>query len=480
LAAKLPTDRCCSAYQAIIEWNCRTDGATNRSDDRIVKSRHTAHNKDFKHRSGKSGAGRKSMTTASNVVRAESTSGLRWSFLAICVICMIMIANLQYGWTLFVNPINKAHGWSITSIQFAFSIFIALETWLTPIQGWIVDILGPQRGPKLMVAFGGITVAIGWVINAYAQSLEMLYLGAIVSGTGGGAVYATCVGNAVKWFPDRRGLAVGLTAAGYGAGAALTVIPIRYAIDNYGYNTAFLWFGIVQGAIVFMLALLLRGPEPSEMAAAPTPKVMQSTRSFSPKEVLLSPVFWLLYIMFVMVSASGLMATAQIAPIASDFKVGDQIVFWGATTLTAALIIDNLANGAARPLFGWISDNIGRERTMAIAFGLGGISYWLLGALGTAPWAFVLFAALIFLTWGEIFSLFPSTCTDTFGPKFATVNLSLLYTTSAFLVPIANIVKSSAGSWHMVFIVTAVMNFIVVGLALFVLKPMRQRLLGKD
>jgi OFA family oxalate/formate antiporter-like MFS transporter len=197
--------------------------------------------------------------------------------------------------------------------------------------------------------------------------------------------------------------------------------------------------------------------------------------------VLLSPVFWLLYIMFVMVSASGLMATAQIAPIAADFKVGDQIVFWGATTLTAALIIDNIANGTARPLFGWISDNIGREATMALAFGLGGISYWLLGALGTAPWAFVLFAALIFLTWGEIFSLFPSTCTDTFGPKFATVNLSLLYTakgTSAFLVPIANLVKSSTGSWHMVFVVTAVMNFIVVGLALFVLKPMRRRMLG--
>lgn len=426
--------------------------------------------------------GRKVMTTASNVVPAEGVSGLRWGFLAICVVCMIMIANLQYGWTLFVNPINKAHGWSIASIQFAFSIFIALETWLTPIQGWIVDILGPQRGPKIMVAFGGIMVAIGWVINAYATSLEMLYLGAIVSGAGGGAVYATCVGNAVKWFPDRRGLAVGLTAAGYGAGAALTVIPIRYVIDNYGYNTAFLWFGIVQGAVVFVLALLLRGPEPSEMAAAPPPKVAQSTRSFSPKEVLLSPIFWLLYLMFVMVSASGLMATAQIAPIAGDFKVGDQIVFWGATTLTAALIIDNLANGAARPLFGWISDNIGRENTMAIAFGLGGISYWLLGTLGTAPWAFVLFAALIFLTWGEIFSLFPSTCTDTFGSKFATVNLSLLYTakgTSAFLVPIANIVKSSTGSWHMVFVVTAVMNFVVVGLALFVLKPLRQRMMAK-
>src|SRR6516162_3360274 len=425
------------------------------------------------------------MATTSHAAtdRSSATVGVRWTQLICCVICMVLIANLQYGWTLFVNPINKAHGWSLASIQFAFSIFIALETWLTPIQGWIVDILGPQRGPKLMVAFGGITVAIGWVINAYAQSLEMLYLGAIVSGNGGGAVYATCVGNAVKWFPDRRGLAVGLTAAGYGAGAALTVIPIRYAIDNYGYNTAFLWFGIVQGAIVFMLALLLRGPEPSEMAAAPTPKVMQSTRSFSPKEVLLSPVFWLLYIMFVMVSASGLMATAQIAPIASDFKVGDQIVFWGATTLTAALIIDNLANGAARPLFGWISDNIGRERTMAIAFGLGGISYWLLGTLGTAPWAFVLFAALIFLTWGEIFSLFPSTCTDTFGSKFATVNLGLLYTakgTSAFLVPVANLIKTSTGSWHLVFLVTAIMNIVVVAIALFILKPMRARMMARS
>ena len=420
------------------------------------------------------------MTTTTTIVetQAKATPASRWGYLTICIVCMVMIANLQYGWTLFVNPINKANGWSIASIQFAFAIFIALETWLTPIEGWIVDMLGPQRGPKLMVAFGGIMVGIGWVINAYAGSLGMLYLGAVISGIGGGAVYATCVGMAVKWFPDRRGLAVGLTAAGYGAGAALTVIPIRYVIDNYDYNTAFLWFGIVQGAVVFVLALLLRGPEAGEMANAPAPKVAQSARSFSPKEVLLSPIFWLLYIMFVMVSASGLMATAQIAPIAADFKVGNEIVFWGATTLTAALIIDNIANGTARPLFGWISDNIGREATMAIAFGLGGVAYWLLGSAGTAPWAFVLFAALIFLTWGEIFSLFPSTCTDTFGPKFATVNLSLLYTakgTSAFLVPVANLIKASTGTWHMVFIVTALMNFAVVALALFVLKPMRAR-----
>jgi OFA family oxalate/formate antiporter-like MFS transporter len=395
---------------------------------------------------------------------------------------MIMIANLQYGWTLFVNPINKAHGWSIASIQVAFAIFIALETWLTPVEGWIVDMLGAQRGPKLMVAFGGITVAIGWVINGYADSLSLLYLGAIISGIGGGAIYATCVGMAVKWFPDRRGLAVGLTAAGYGAGSALSVIPIREVIDAYDYQTAFIWFGLIQGGVTFVLAWFLRGPEPGELAFAPASKVAQSTRSFTPKEVLMTPVFWLLYIMFVMVSASGLMATAQIAPIAKDFNVGGTILFAGASTLTVALIVDNLCNGGARPLFGWVSDNIGREYTMAIAFGLGAVAYWLLGTLGATPWFFVLFAALIFLTWGEIFSLFPSTCTDTFGAKFATVNLSLLYTakgTSAFLVPVANVIKSYTGTWHAVFAVTALMNIVVVALALFVLKPMRARQMAK-
>jgi OFA family oxalate/formate antiporter-like MFS transporter len=424
------------------------------------------------------------MTTTSHAAgdRVSLTVGVRWAQLICCIICMVLIANLQYGWTLFVNPINKAHGWSLASIQFAFSIFIALETWLTPIEGWIVDVLGPRRGPKLMVAFGGVMVAFGWVINAYAQSLEMLYLGAVVSGIGGGAVYATSVGHAVKWFPDRRGLAVGLTAAGYGAGAALSVVPIRMVIASGGYEAAFFWFGLIQGGIVFVLAWLLRGPDPGETAGAAAPKVAQTARSYTPAQVLSTPVFWLLYVMFVLVSASGLMATAQIAPIAKDFAIGDVIVFWGATTLSAALIIDNLANGAARPLFGWISDHIGREYTMAIAFGLGGISYWLLGALGHAPWAFVLFAALIFLTWGEIFSLFPSTCTDTFGTKFATVNLSLLYTakgTSAFLVPVANVIKSATGGWHMVFVATAILNFVVVGLALFVLKPLRQRVMAK-
>jgi OFA family oxalate/formate antiporter-like MFS transporter len=399
---------------------------------------------------------------------------------------MIMIANLQYGWTLFVRPIQEKHGWSMAGIQFAFAIFVALETWLTPIEGWIVDKLGPQRGPKLMVAFGGVLIGAGWILNSIAGTLPMLYTGAVLSGIGGGAVYATAVGQAVKWFPDRRGLAVGLTAAGFGAGAALTVVPIRAVIASSGYETAFFWFGLVQGAVVVLLAWLLRGPEDEEIKAMATmapPKVAQSSRSYTPAEMLRTPVFWLLYGMFILVSASGLMATAQIALIAKDFHVADTAILFGASALSVALIVDNVCNGAARPLFGWVSDHIGREFTMAIAFGLGAVSYWLLGAMGTAPWAFVVFAALIFLTWGEIFSLFPSTCTDSFGPKFATVNLSLLYTAkgaSAFLVPVANMIKASTGSWHMVFLVTALMNFIVVGLALFVLKPLRARVAASD
>src|SRR6201994_4803527 len=403
------------------------------------------------------------------------SDGFRWMQLIIGVICMAMIANLQYGWTYFVAPMAKANSWDVAGIQVAFAIFVALETWLTPIEGWIVDSLGPQRGPRLMVAAGGVMVLIGWLINAWAGSLPMLYFGSVGSGIGAGGIYATCVGNAVKWFPDRRGLAVGLTAAGFGAGAAVTVIPIQRMIASIGYADTFFWFALGQGGIIFALAWLLRSPEPNEVPSAGTVKVLQSKVSSTPTEMLASPIFWLLYVMFVLVSASGLMVAAQIAIIAKDYGVADAVVL-GTTTLIVAGIIDNLANGGARPFFGWVSDQIGREYTMAIAFTAGGLAYWLLGTAGTTPWTFIICAALIFFTWGEIFSLFPSTCTDMFGPKYATTNTSLLYTAkglSAFVVPLANILKTNTGSWYAVFAVAAAMNFIVVAMALFVVRPMR-------
>ena len=387
---------------------------------------------------------------------------------------MALIANLQYAWTLFVDPIHAAHGWSRAEIQWAFSIFIATETWLTPAAGAIVDRLGPRVGVRLMTAAGGLLVGLGWVINGFAGSPGWLYVGAAVSGTGGGFIYATCVGNAVKWFPDRRGLAVGLTAAGFGAGAALTVIPIRLTIASQGYQSAFFWFGIGQGVVLMVIAAILHGPDQAMPAAEARPR--QSNRSYRSAQMLRSPIFWLLYVMFVAVAASGLMATAQLSPIAKDFGISDTVIMFGASTLSVALIVDNVLNGLARPLFGALSDWIGREVTMAIAFSLGALSYWLLALHGSSPWAFVICAGLIFLTWGEIFSLFPSTCTDIFGPAYATANASLLYTakgTAAFLVPLANVMKGDGGSWGPVFLVAAGTNIVVVLLALFVLRPLR-------
>ena len=413
--------------------------------------------------------------TATAASAPSQGSGFRWMQLTTGVICMAMMANLQYGWTFFVGPMAKAHNWEIASIQVAFSLFIAFETWLTPVQGFIVDYLG-QKGPKLMVAIGGVFAALGWLINSYANSLEMLYVGAILSGVGAGGVYATCVGNAVKWFPDRRGLAVGITAAGFGAGAVVSVIPIQMMIASVGYAETFFWFALFQGGIVFALAWILRPPQPGEAPAATAVKVLQSKTSSNPSQVLRSPLFWILYVMFILVSASGLMVAAQVAVIAKDYGIAQTVLLFGASTLTLATIIDGLCNGGARPFFGWVSDQIGREYTMAIAFSLGAAAYWLLGTFGTTPWMFVISAAIVFFTWGEIFSLFPSTTTDIFGSKYATTNTALMYTAkgvSAFGAPLANVLKVHTGSWHSVFVVASIMNIVVVAAALFIVRPMR-------
>jgi oxalate/formate antiporter len=401
----------------------------------------------------------------------------RWSQLWLGVVCMILIANLQYAWTLFVGPLHQAHGWKLADIQTAFVIFVALETWLTPVCGWLVDYLGPRRGPPLMIAFGGMMVAAGWITNAYAPSLHALYLGEIVSGAGAGAIYATCVGNAVKWFPDKRGLAVGLTAAGFGAGAALTVVPIRMLIEAAGYAQAFFWLGLGQGVVLLLLAPIMRAPLPGETSGLARPTVKQSLRNANPGQVLISPVFWLLYIMFTLISASGLMLTAQVAPIATDFGLAKTNLYLGASVLSTALVVDSVMNGLARPFFGFVSDRIGRELTMAVAFSVGACSYALLPVFGHTPWGFVICAGLAFFTFGEIFSLFPSTCTDLFGTRYATANASLLYTakgTSVLLMPLVYQIIGGANDWHLVFTASAVANIVVVFAALGILWPVRR------
>ena len=408
----------------------------------------------------------------------------RWLQLLMGIVCMAMIANLQYGWTLFVNPIADKYGWTRAAIQVAFTIFVLTETWLVPIEGYLVDRFGPR--PVVMV--GGILCGIGWVLNSYASSLWMLYFAAAVGGVGAGAVYGTCVGNALKWFPDRRGLAAGLTAAGFGAGSALTILPISAMIKNTGYESAFLYFGIGQGLVVFIMSWLLSDPRHvhspalKKMAETPSPEaaVQQTRRNYRPMEVLRQPVFWVMYFMFVIVAAGGLMATAQLGPIAKDFKIGDiPVSILGLTlpALTFALAIDRVLNGLTRPFFGWVSDKIGREPTMFIAFGLEAVGILALYQYGQNPVAFVILTGLVFFAWGEIYSLFPSTCADTFGSKYAAANAGLLYTakgTASLLVPLSSVLATATGGWHVVFIVASILNAIAALMAWFVLRPMRR------
>jgi OFA family oxalate/formate antiporter-like MFS transporter len=400
----------------------------------------------------------------------------RWMQLMVGVICMVMIANLQYGWTYFVDPMDAKRHWGRTNIQIAFTIFIALETWLVPVEGWFVD----RFGPRIVVMFGGIIVALAWSLNSGATSLPMLYVAAAIAGLGAGAVYGTCVGNALKWFADRRGLAAGLTAAGFGAGAAATVYPIIHVIRIYGYERAFLWFGLGQGLVILVLSPLLKAPNAGEAPQA-TRTLNQSLRDYTPVEMVQTPIFWILYVMFVLVAASGLVVTAQVAPIAKDYQIAGMPVnflFIGSTVLVVAGIVDNVLNGLARPTFGWVSDHIGRENTMAMVFVCGAGAYWALGTVGNSPWAFIATAGLVYFTWGEIYSLFPATCTDIYGSKYATTNAGLLYTakgTAAFLVPAASWLESYTGGWHAVFVVATVANLAVAAAALFVVKPLRLR-----
>ena len=406
----------------------------------------------------------------------------RWRQLVFGIICMVMIANLQYGWTLFVGPIDEKYQWGRAAIQVAFTIFVLTETWLVPIEGYFID----KFGPRIMISGSGALVAIAWVLNSVADSLILLYVGAAIGGIGAGVIYGGSVGNALKWFPDRRGLAAGLTAAGFGAGSALTVIPISNMIASSGYEAAFLWFGLGQGIIVILVALMLRAPEAGEVTPPAAPAVQQSRRDYSPVEVLKTPVFWVMYAMFVMVGAGGLMAVAQLAPIATDFNVGTiPVSILGLTlpALTFALTIDRVLNGICRPFFGWVSDHIGRENTMFVAFLIEGIGIYSLLMFAGNPLLFVILSGLVFFAWGEIYSLFPATCTDIYGRKFATTNYGLLYTakgTAALLVPLANVLTNATGSWHAVFYVAAVLNIIAAVMALAVLKPMRMRVVAEQ
>jgi OFA family oxalate/formate antiporter-like MFS transporter len=410
-----------------------------------------------------------------SAVAVSQAPWFRWGQLGMGVVCMALVANLQYGWTLFVNPIDAKNHWGLAAIQVSFSIFVLVETWLVPVEGWLVD----KFGPRPVVAAGAVMAGLGWVINSMASELWQLYAAAVVSGLGAGCVYGTCVGNALKWFPDKRGLAAGLTAAGFGAGSALTVIPIADMILSSGYEQTFLYFGIGQGVVIFILSLLLVKPVPPAGVVA-KPRIVTTKVDYTVWGMLMTPVFWVTYVLFVAVALGGLMATAQIGPIAKEYglaKMPMTIFLWTQPLLAFTLMIDNLANGFTRPLCGFISDRIGRENTMLLVFVGEGISLLGLMKFGHDPVLFMTFAALTFLFWGEIFSIFPALCADTFGAKNAAGNAGALYTakgTASLFVPIASWL-SAGGNWDRVFLLSAAISIVAGILARVVLAPMRKR-----
>jgi MFS transporter, OFA family, oxalate/formate antiporter len=402
----------------------------------------------------------------------------RWVQLVVGIVGMVMIANLQYGWTLFVNPIRDKHQWEVAAIQVAFSTFVLFETWLVPFETYLVD----RFGPTLLVAVGGVLVAVAWWMNSVADSLTVLYVAGAIGGLGAGVVYGTAVGNALKWFTDLRGLAAGLTAAGFGAGSALTVVPIANMIKSNGYEATFLAFGLLQGVVVILAALLMRTPRPGEVPLRPEKThVAQTTRDYSPVETVKRPVFWLLYLMMTLIGMGGLMATANLAPIAKDIGVDkstvDLLLFGSVAVVPFALSLDRILNGLTRPFWGWVSDHIGREKAMTIVFLLEAAAISLLITTWTNPLLFALCSGLAFFGWGEIYSLFPAISGDLFGRQYASTNYGLLYTSkgmASLLVPIGAFLQSVTGSWVPIFLVAIAFDVTATVLAFAVLRRMAQ------
>ena len=407
----------------------------------------------------------------------------RWIQLLLGLVCMIVISSPQYVWALFTQPLTTGLGASLPELQITFSILIVVQTFLSPWQGVLVD----RFGPRLLLSIGVLVTGLSWILAAQAASLTTLYLTyGLLGGVGTGIVYVGVIGHMVQWFPDKRGLATGLVAAGYGVGALLTTFPIATVLRESTYDDALMRFGLIFGIVGLVAAQGLRRPDAAwQMAwnqrARAATRVSTTPIDLSPIQMLGTRIFWLMFVMMTMMSTTGLMVTSQMGAFTRDFGMASVLV-WGLPLLPLALSLDRITNGATRPFFGWVSDRYGRENTMLIAFALEGtaMTLWLLSREHAV--LFVLLSGLVFFGWGEIFSLFPATLTDTFGTRHATANYGCLYMAqgigSVLGGPVAALLHDSTGSWIPVFAVIIAMDFTTAALAIGLLKPMRQRWLA--
>jgi OFA family oxalate/formate antiporter-like MFS transporter len=419
--------------------------------------------------------------------QANHPTSRRWPVLIPCVAAMLAVANLQYAWTLFTTDITRGFHARLDQVQWTLTFFIIAQTALFPISAYLVD----RFGPRLIVTVAGFLVAVGWVGSGLVNSLPALYAVYAIGGVGAGGVYSACVGVAMKWFPDRRGLCVGVVAGSYGFGTALTALPIAYLIQHNGYRTAFIVFGAIQGLVVLGAAQFLRMPPAGwvpvgweAIKAKVQRKVQQSSRDYTPGEMLRSGSFYLLYLMMTLVTASGLMLTAQLKPIGVTYGYDKYALLGGFTVLTLTLSLNQVLNGSARPFFGWVSDRIGRYDTMAIVFVMEAITITILTLVVARPFWFIVISALMFFAWGDIYSLFPAAIADIFGSKHATTNYGIQYTAkgigSILAGPGAALLMAAMHSWIPVFWAAVACNVIAAGLAVLWLKPRVARLVREQ
>jgi MFS transporter, OFA family, oxalate/formate antiporter len=370
----------------------------------------------------------------------------RWFQLVAALIAMIMIANLQYAWTLFVNPMQQSTGWKLSEIQQAFAYFILFQTWVQPAQGFLID----RLGPRLFTTLAGVLCGIGWAGLGLVTTLPMLYTLYVVAGIGAALVYGGCMGSALKWFTKGRGLAAGIIAAGFGGGTALFIPFIAWMIKNEGYRQAFIWTGVFQGVVILVVAQFLRHP-PQALVVAKTAGAEQGSsraigrHQFSTVEMLRTPQFYMLYAAFVLMATGGLLVTANAGPMSKAWGIS-------AAALTLATSLNAIANGGSRIFWGWVSDKTGREMAMVIAFVLQALSLMLLLTVGRQSGTlFTITLVATFFTWGEVFSLFPSIVGDYYGTRNATSNYGVMYSAKGVAALIGNlgpVLFERFGSWN--------------------------------
>jgi len=386
-----------------------------------------------------------------------------------------MIGNLQYAWTLFAEPMVKAHaaqGWSLSEVQWGFGLFIAAGTWAMPFFASYID----KIGPRFFMIASGLLCAVGWGALGYVPNLLSFYVLFCMAGIGVACVYACGVSTAVKWFPDKRGIASGIITAGYGGGAFLFNPIFDYLIQAIGYSDTFIWTGITHGALIALSGLVMVNPPASYKvaAAAAKPNVRRHDLQFTYGEMLRTPQFYFLFVAMLSVAIGGLMVTASVKPVATDFGISH-----GA--LTVALVLYPLANALSRILWGSVSDSFGRERTMFVAFLLQAIfllALTTLGRQGDAIW--VALVALVFLTWGELYVLFPAVLADLYGSKNSAGNYAFLYSAKGFAslvgAGLATNLFEMAGTWDYAFFASAGLALLAAFMALYVRRmPLPQK-----